>query len=903
MGAPDVSSVQVEELPGSLAQLAQSVEQMARSAAQTRSLMSDLTLVRQQGGARTANPLAAVKQFSLKRFGRHRSPIGLTAGESGQAAKAARALVGDPVGVYRAFGVRAVLTKVLLTPLVNGDFSPPLEQFSPVPVAQLADVPAPTKGTGKQETDIHKLSAMAREKALVIGVLHGAELTTELLKHLERVKALYEVSPLVTEADFRLLLDQGFTALDEDAHEVAEDIVGVLRSVGEAPTSVDTAVDKARELVETPGNQFGGFSATSRLDPEADGNVVTVRLERLRFADEARTQAANAALWSARAKKPAPEPAAGGKGVASARSSGLADGAAAGTTPAEKRRAAILVGGNVCIAYNSHDGCPHGRSCRHAHKELASGSAAGLGAVVRLASAPHGGAKEKPWTPPAECPRALAELRRTARGAVGDGGRTGAAAQGGEDTAGAARAPGRNAPEPRRREEGGSDSLEGHSGSVPRVTRKIMLNVGERPPSGERGSALPTGAAGLPKAAAESSTEGVSLGAPPGLGAVQRSHRALGQPLAREMRGILEPRGPPRSEEARGTIPRGADSACMTSLRETAGTVRAERPAVAQLDADCQALICNVVHKEQRRRSEQKGKARLLAGLEEASRRLAASTLAETALAASALDDKGATALAAGVHLGSGDLAIAWCMSPLTGEPLVRHPSFTAVPEGRGAQGRLGNAGLDCLYLDHGEQLIGEGAHCVLLCLAYVVNVRPEDLRASQVKSSCYSPNFIEQTAHCDHKPRAAWVYVRLLLHRRSAAGWAEPARGGDGALGDPGFAGEEGRSGASAGLPGGARPAVPRGAVVASGAFAPCAGCGAYLRKALSTRAGRLPTPFTEPRAASTKAESPLLLPSLPLVVGLWAARHFAASADAAQEGPGRSRKGRRASRRTSPT
>ena len=42
------------------------------------------------------------------------------------------------------------------------------------------------------------------------------------------------------------------------------------------------------------------------------------------------------------------------------------------------------------------------------------------------------------------------------------------------------------------------------------------------------------------------------------------------------------------------------------------------------------------------------------------------------------------------------------------------------------------------------------------------------------VKSSCHSPNFIEQTAHCDHKPRAAWVYVRLLLHWRSAAGWAE---------------------------------------------------------------------------------------------------------------------------------
>jgi len=35
-------------------------------------------------------------------------------------------------------------------------------------------------------------------------------------------------------------------------------------------------------------------------------------------------------------------------------------------------------------------------------------------------------------------------------------------------------------------------------------------------------------------------------------------------------------------------------------------------------------------------------------------------------------------------------------------------------------------------------------------------------------------PKFIEQTAHCDHKPRAAWAFVRLLLHRCSAAGCAE---------------------------------------------------------------------------------------------------------------------------------
>ena len=29
-----------------------------------------------------------------------------------------------------------------------------------------------------------------------------------------------------------------------------------------------------------------------------------------------------------------------------------------------------------------------------------------------------------------------------------------------------------------------------------------------------------------------------------------------------------------------------------------------------------------------------------------------------------------------------------------------------------------------------------------------------------EIKPSCYSPNFTEQTAHCDHKPRAARVYV-----------------------------------------------------------------------------------------------------------------------------------------------
>ena len=968
-GGSDVPSVRVEELPGPLAQLALSVEQMAKTADRTRALMSDLTLVKQHGGA--ANPLVAVKQFALAGFGRNRSPIGLTAGEPGQAAKAARTLVGDPVGVYGTYGVRAVLSKDLITQLVNGDFSASLERFAPVPVAQLADAPAPTKGSGKQETDIHKLAAMAREKALVVGVIHGAELTKALLGHVDRVKALKEVNPLVTEADARFLLDQGFVAVDEDAQEVAETLILTLRSVGETPTSVSSAVDGAIDLVGTPGNPFEGFDATSRLDPEAPDNVVTARLERLRFVDEARTQAANAAQRNARAKKPNPEPTTGEKGVASARGSGLLDGTSAVTTPAEKRRAAIRIGGNVCIAFNSHDGCPHERGCRHVHKVLARGSVASLGAVVRLACVPHGGAKEDPFIAPEERPRALAEFRRTTREAAGHEGRTGTAARGGEGATGAARTRGGGAAGPRRCEEGGSGFLEGYSNSRPRVTRKVTFDVGKGP-QGKPGDALLSGAAGLSKTAAEGSTEGVGLGAPPGLGAVQTSHHVLGQPLAREVRDILEPRGPPRPEEARGTIPRGTDSAYMTSLRGTADAVRVERPAVAQLDADCQALIYNVVLKEQQRHPEQGGRAGLLAGLEEASRRLAASTLTESALAVAVLDDKGATTLAAGVHLGSDDLAIARRVSSLTGEPLVRHPSFTVVPEGRGSRGYVEVAGQNCPYLDHGERLGGSGGHCVLLSLAHALSVRPEDLRASLREEATellrtlgspggkIAPELVQayQVAHdllCPGTGREAGSYdahlvrylggsfgrgggggglryifivsngqssptevhvikadsfddrpkVRattvILLSQQHAVSLGPPASmGGRGDV-PPRWTNQDGETllGAFAlnGLRARSFPIIgPRsfrdlgeeGEVVASGALTPCPGCGAFLRKVFSTRAGHVPPGLTaEPRVASTKtAKPPLLQPSLPLAVDLWAAQHCAASTQAAREG-----------------
>ena len=36
-----------------------------------------------------------------------------------------------------------------------------------------------------------------------------------------------------------------------------------------------------------------------------------------------------------------------------------------------------------------------------------------------------------------------------------------------------------------------------------------------------------------------------------------------------------------------------------------------------------------------------------------------------------------------------------------------------------------------------------------------------------QAKSGFCNPNFVKQTASCDHKPRAVWVFVRLLLNRR----------------------------------------------------------------------------------------------------------------------------------------
>ena len=40
-------------------------------------------------------------------------------------------------------------------------------------------------------------------------------------------------------------------------------------------------------------------------------------------------------------------------------------------------------------------------------------------------------------------------------------------------------------------------------------------------------------------------------------------------------------------------------------------------------------------------------------------------------------------------------------------------------------------------------------------------------VKGTQVKSSCCSPNFIEQTAHCDHKPRASSVFFLLSAHRQ----------------------------------------------------------------------------------------------------------------------------------------
>ena len=64
-------------------------------------------------------------------------------------------------------------------------------------------------------------------------------------------------------------------------------------------------------------------------------------------------------------------------------------------------------------------------------------------------------------------------------------------------------------------------------------------------------------------------------------------------------------------------------------------------------------------------------------------------------------------------------------------------------------------------------------------CSAYLHPTTP--VRRSQAQSSkpsqvstFYSPNFLGQSVHCDHKPRAACVCVCLLFHWRSADDWAE---------------------------------------------------------------------------------------------------------------------------------
>ena len=66
----------------------------------------------------------------------------------------------------------------------------------------------------------------------------------------------------------------------------------------------------------------------------------------------------------------------------------------------------------------------------------------------------------------------------------------------------------------------------------------------------------------------------------------------------------------------------------------------------------------------------------------------------------------------------------------------------------------------------------GGGSRAQGLVRAGVAPTTPRSLE--RVWREISQLNYIEQTAHCDHKPWAARVFVRLSLHRRSAAGWAE---------------------------------------------------------------------------------------------------------------------------------
>ena len=45
---------------------------------------------------------------------------------------------------------------------------------------------------------------------------------------------------------------------------------------------------------------------------------------------------------------------------------------------------------------------------------------------------------------------------------------------------------------------------------------------------------------------------------------------------------------------------------------------------------------------------------------------------------------------------------------------------------------------------------------------------QPGQATSSQVKLGRYFPNFIEQTAHCDHKPQAARQYSRPFSNAKN---------------------------------------------------------------------------------------------------------------------------------------
>ena len=271
----------------------------------TQQLLTDIQLGKQSDQPANSTPINALRLFAAQGCGTYTSPLDLKPGSAAPAAKACLELVGDPLAVYRKFGLRIDWSKEIVEKLVAVKLTAlPLELFEPRRVERLVDPVTLAKGkTPPRTTDSGKLEKMARSKAVAVGLFFGVEVGRALIAHIDGVVALTDSLPLLAEHDMRVLFEKGFAAFESDVTQTADELLEEMRAAGMTPTGAASAVKHAQDLLTTPGNRFRDLDVLERLNPNYPNGVLKQYLSELQFANAARSDSAHAAQRAAEAKK------------------------------------------------------------------------------------------------------------------------------------------------------------------------------------------------------------------------------------------------------------------------------------------------------------------------------------------------------------------------------------------------------------------------------------------------------------------------------------------------------------------------------------------------------------------------------------------------------------------------